>query len=683
MLLLGICGGLDFPYENELNFQTVDLHDAAAVLVKDGKVLAAIEEERLNRIKHSNKSSLFSAAKFVLDSQGYQLSDVDKICYYSTEDFANYMLKSIPRRQFIPIRQRLLEKIQRSFGTTIQEDKLCFVHHHLAHAMSTYAMSGFDKSLVLTIDESGDGIAGMVLKGEDGKLEVLEEIPRKYSLGRFYADAIGYLGFKIFDEYKVMGLAPYGNPDTYRDVFRAFYQLLPNGQYKTMNEYFNVLNNLDGIPRKKGEEFTQVHMDVAAALQEALEKIVFHKLEYYKETLGLDHLCLAGGVAQNCTLNGKLLYAGTFKDMFVQPASYDAGTALGAALYEYYANSNGTGFGGKRLQEVYWGRDIGANGDIETVLSKWDRFLDIRKSGDVTADTAKALADGSVVGWVQGRSEFGPRALGNRSILADPRPAENKDIINAMVKKREAFRPFAPSVLEEYVDEYYVAPDSMKQFPFMTFVLDVKEDKQKILGAVTHVDGTARIQSVSKKTNPKYWRLIDEFRKLTGIPVVLNTSFNNNVEPIVDSVEDAITCYLTTKLNTLVVGDYIMTKKEVDYTAYLDMTAHIPLHVELNSTRKSVSADEVSQDFEIRDNYIVASNAMMHGVIVFSDLSHGLVKSTVSKTMYRLLSAVDGKKTVRELFTGLGVSDEAPMAELVDELVSLWTLRLVRLRPAG
>lgn len=685
MITLGFNGGIDFPYENEFNFQSVDLHDSAAALVVDGKVVSAIEEERLNRIKHSNKTSIFSAVGFVLDDYGISIEDVDKICYYMTEETCNRLLKFVSTKNFVPIRQRIVRKINQRFACNLNEDKLCFVHHHLAHAVSTYNMSGFDDSLILTIDAYGDGLSGMVLKVENSHMEVMEKIPERESLGKFYTELIGYLGFRNFDEYKVMGLAPYGNPETYRNVFKGFYQLLPNGRFKINTEYFALLNNLEGIPREKDEPFTQVHKDLAAALQESLEIMVFHLLKHHKSQHDFKRLCLAGGVAQNCTLNGKILYSGMFEDVFVQPASYDAGTAIGAALYAYHESTKNNGNANVRLESVYWGTDIGSNDEILARLRNWETFVEYEKVENIAEKTAGLLADGAVVGWVQGKSEFGPRALGNRSILADPRPPENKDIINAMVKKREAFRPFAPSVLEEYVEEYYEVPGTYKKFPFMTFVLNVQKEKQKILGAVTHVDGTARIQSVSKETNPKYWQVIDEFRKLTGIPVLLNTSFNNNVEPIVDSFEDAVVCYLTTKLNYLVVGDYLIKKREVKPRHYLDMIPRIPLHIQLVHTRKQVSEHQFEDFYEIRDNFLKTKNVMGSNALFFPDLSFGLLKADIQAPLYDALKKADGKTSLLELINNDHQisGDDTEIESIMGEIIKLWTLRLIKLKPVS
>lgn len=683
MILLGLNGGLDFPYENEFNFQSVDLHDAAAALVVDGKVVSAIEEERLNRIKHSNKTSLFSAAKFVLEDYGVSMKDVDKVCFYMTEETCNTMLRAIHQRDFAAVRIRIAQKIKQLFACDFEEKKLSFVHHHLAHAVSAYAMSGFNETLILSIDGSGDGISVMVLNAKNGKMEVLDTLSRKDSLGRFYTGLIGYLGFKYFDEYKVMGLAPYGDPTNYRDIFEAFYNLLPNGRFEINSQFYNLLNNLEGIPRKKGEPITQLHKDVAASIQEALEIMVFHLLKHYKNEYNPRNLCLAGGVAQNCTLNGKILYSGMFEDVFVQPASYDAGTALGAALYTYYSNPrNQSDFNSNpRLEHVYWGTDLGTNDEILEKLRSWETFVEYEKVDNAAQRAAQLLADGFVIGWARGRSEFGPRALGNRSILADPRPPENKDVINAMVKKREAFRPFAPSVLEEYVEEYYEVPFKYKKFPFMTFVLNVNQDKQEILGAVTHVDGTARIQTVSRETNAKYWELIDEFRKITGIPILLNTSFNNNVEPIVNTFEDTMVCYLTTKINYLVLGDYLIRKKDIDPLGYLEMIPSFPLHIVLNHNKKLVSRDKYVNVYEVRDNFLTSNKSVADDAFLFPDLSFGVVKREVSGELYSLLLQVDGKESLEELMDSQHYRDEDQRRGLIDELLNLWISRLIIMKP--
>lgn len=485
MRILGITMSIPLKFEMSVISNTYGFgHDAAAVLVEDGILISGIEEERLNRIKHTNKAPI-SAMKFCLYSNHLILKDIDAIAVNFDETYINSVLKEMylldrKQKEFYDARFYVHRAVIEAFGEDVEDNKIIFVPHHIAHAESTYALSGFDESLVLVIDGMGDNIA--------------------------------------------------------------------------------------------------------ATLQYSLEEIVLHILKEYSKVTGHLKLCLAGGVAHNCSLNGKLLYSGLFQDIFVQPAAHDAGGAIGAALHIIKNNKKNINI--SRLDNVYFGTNIGDSNEILDSLNKWHEFINFRKSNNIEKDTAKLLSEGSVIGWVQGRSEFGPRALGNRSILADPRPSQNKVIINEMVKKRESYRPFAPSVLDEYIDQYFILPTNQKQFPFMNFVLKVKEEKQPILGAVTHIDGTARVQTVSKSTNVKYWSLINEFSKLTGVHILLNTSFNNNAEPIVDSVEDSIVCFLTTKLNYLIIDNYIISKKKNDYKKYLNMIPNLVPHILLCETKK-------------------------------------------------------------------------------------------------
>lgn len=653
MKILGITGSLNLVHEDSSG----ETHDGTAALVIDGHVKAAIEEERLNRIKHTDKFPI-NAIRFVLQDQGLQLEDLDQICYYSIQ---NYFFQG---EESIPLVEKIQELLFAEFGVKIQREKLYFVHHHLAHAVSTFYMSGFDRSLVVSIDGTGDGVSGMILNGEGKNLERLESLSNENSLGIYYLNVIYILGYKQFDEYKVMGLAPYGNPTVYRDLFRTFYRLLPEGRYEI--DLKKVKKAYLLTPRrKKNEPFTQVHKDIAAALQESLEDIVMHVLTHYQKKYNHTRLCLAGGVAHNCSMNGRILYSGLFEDIFVQPASHDAGCAVGAALYRYYELNPGETC--PPLQHLYWGTPTGDNHSILTTLESWQEFLEYRETENITQRTAELLAEGAVIGWVQGRSEFGPRALGNRSIVADPRPPENKDIINAMVKKREAYRPFAPSVLEEYVEDYYTVPFQNKQnmFPYMVFVVKVNPDKQDILGAVTHTDGTARIQTVSKKTNPMYWQLIDQFRKITGIPIVLNTSFNNNAEPIVDSVNDAIVCFLTTKLNYLVIGDYLVNKKSEENADYSRLVMNLPVHNVMTRTIRYNSSDRPNSVYEIKNNF-----------------ENGY-RSMLTPEVFTLISEADNGITLGNLMGKHGFNGNERAKTIMAELLDLWTRRFIRLYPPG
>ncbi|MCP4347097.1 MAG: nodulation protein [Desulfobacterales bacterium] len=662
MIVVGLAGYGESVYENKMNLPYWLGHDTAAVLLKDGKVLAGSEEERLNRIKHTNKMWAQSL-RFCLESSGITPRDVDAFACNLTEESYNMLLKKLclhnPKFEGLTdARAFLTDMISRQLNCEIDPGKIMFVHHHLCHAESAYFHSGYDNALVLTADGQGDMMSGSVYSAWGSELEHLKFFSASDSLGDLYTESIRFLGYKLFDEYKVMGLAPYGDPGKYRDILNSFYQLLPDGEYRIFLDRIVSLYSVL-TPRKKGEPFTQTHKDIAASLQEALEKIMFHILTHYQKVTAHKNICLAGGVAHNCTVNGKILYSGMFEDIFVQPAAHDAGCALGAALHVH--NSQKSSARPEPVRHVFWGTDIGDNNFIQKTLELWKPLVQFEKQENICKEAARLMADGAVIGWVQGRSEFGPRALGNRSILADPRPAENKERINMMVKKREGYRPFAPSVLEEYVDEYFET-NGKKSFPFMIFVLNVNQDKRESLGAITHVDGTARIQSVSGDTNPMYWQLINEFRKITGIPIVLNTSFNNNAEPIVDSLEDSIACYLTTGLNYFVAGDYLVSKKNISYKNYLDMTVSLPIFTGLRKAGRFVSENEFCTSDEIYCNFDGGRSAQL------------------SSQAYELLTKADKEKTLGDLCRSLAISEEQT-EEVINEIVELWSQRLVVIEP--
>lgn len=665
MLVLGWYGGitLERPHQDLRKFSYGGIcHDAAAVLVDDGKVVAAIEEERLSRLKHTGKLPV-NAVQFCLDSYGVNYSDIDKFVFSTREQEVdlgyrmNYTLYNDLKYKYD--KDMFCDVLYQSYGMKFRRENLSFVEHHISHASSAYYMSGFDRSLILTIDgASSEGFAGYVISADGDSFNVLHRVGNMDSLGALYIAVIRLIGYLPHDEYKVMGLAPYGDPSKYRDIFNKVYTLLPEGRFQiNWLNYMSLYNYIP--PRGKGEGFTQEHKDLAATLQEALEVIVMHMLEYYRKVTGHTRLCMAGGVAHNCSMNGKILYSGLFDEVFVQPAAHDAGTALGAALY--VSKTQNTNARLPRLQHLYWGTNVGENDKIHSLLKKWEKFLSFKKDDNIIETTARLIADGYVVGWVQGRSEFGPRALGNRSILADPRPPENKTVINAMVKKREGYRPFAPSIMEEYLGDFYEVPQSAAPLSFMNFVLQTKRDKWDVLGAVTHVDGSARVQTVSKETNRKYWELINEFRKLTGIPVLLNTSFNNNVEPIVDSEEDAIVSFLTTKIHYLVIGDYLITKNDVRITDYMDMLMQRPIGSEL---KKSI---DYSDDYKTCTTYRIR----MH----FGDK----YCSKISENAFNLLESCNGEKTLNVLFNENNIND-SDRENVINEILQLWSNRLVILR---
>ena len=669
MLVLGFHGGS--KRDDEDNRFGFALHDSAAVLIKDGVVLAAIEEERLNRIKHSNCFP-FQAIKYCLAEQQIDLTNVDRITTNMEETMFDFMVKQAflenAELKTPTGRQFLASLFEREFGVNISE-KIRFCKHHIAHAWSAFAPSAYDSSLILVLDGDGDNRSGMVLLGEGNRLVTLKEYGLNQSLGNLYTDIIKLLGYNRFDEYKVMGLAPYGNPAAYTSLFEKCYRLLPNGDYVlespvTWMLQFNAAGLLDQA-RRRGEPFSQVHQDIAAALQTTLERIVLHILSHYQKETKQRRLCLAGGVAHNCTLNGKILYSNLFEKVFVQPAAHDAGGAWGSALAVFYHER--TPYRSPKIEQIYFGTDTPHDDALAAELDLWSDFLSFEKVPQISQKAAQLIAAGAVIGWVQGRSEFGPRALGNRSILADPRPASNKLLINQMVKKREAFRPFAPSILEESLHEFFDVPRDRAEFPFMIFVLKVREQMREMLGAITHVDGTARVQTVAKKNNPTYWELIDEFRKLTGIPILLNTSFNNNAEPIVNSPEEAIVCFLTTGLNYLVIGNYLVSKKELDDSrhTYQTLVPELPKCRRLIKRKSRVADGELKTVFEIEGTM---SRFFARPVMA------------VSEQVFSMLEAADGNKTIGELSAQTGLADGG-CKELVNELLELWSQRFITLRP--
>lgn len=667
MLVLGFSGGYDLINESR-HLKVTQLHDAAAVLVEDGNILFAIEEERLNRIKHTNKLPV-QAIRACLDSRKVRLKDIDVFSYYLQRPDSwlhpdNEGLRGPRFSTRVPFFQ---ERFRCGLGEEVDGNKFRFVHHHYAHAMSAFALSGYENSLVITLDGEGDGCAGIVLKVDGNNCEALASFAQykpldiisiNNSLGYFYISVIDYLGYKCFDEYKVMGLAPYGDPKRLRSMFRTFYTLLPEGKYEIHYDKMIACSNAF-TRRRKGEPFTQEHKDIAAALQEALEDMAFHVIRHYKEVTQQDNLCLAGGVAHNCTLNGKILRSGMFKNVFIQPASHDAGCALGAALLSYYQMMPAAKTPSK-IEHVYWGKDIGSDDDIRQHLTRWQGFLEFSRRDDIIERTAELLANGQAVGWVQGRSEFGPRALGNRSILADARPASNKDRINQLVKKREAYRPFAPSVIEEEVETFFDVQPERAQLGFMTLVVDVKKDKRQLLGAVTHIDGTARIQTVSRHTNGRFWMLIRAFGKRTGVPVLLNTSFNNHAEPIVDSAEDAIICFLTTGLNYLVIGDYLVKRKDISWQDYSRLSISLPPHVLLHPIK----------------------GAGDDGPFYLAVTYDNKTRHTVSAEMFEVLGFANTNLSVKEIMSKTGRRETETAEPIIDNLIDLWSQRLVILSPS-
>lgn len=564
--------------------------DASACLLVDGQVVSATEEERIRRIKHW-AGFPSEAIKFCLEDAGLTLQDIDVVTI-SRDPYANFSLKVLSalknRLSFGNIKDRVsnirkASNIEDEFRLNFPDQflkmkaKFVNVEHHRSHLASAFFVSPFEESAVLSIDGFGDFSSVMTSFGKGNQLTVLDKVNYPHSLGVFYTAFTQYLGFPHYgDEYKVMGLAPYGKA-LYKEQVRQVVELTSDGLFKLNLNFFNHTRNgvnmtwTDGIPfvdtmysnqfiksfgpaRGKEEELSQYHKDLAASVQAVTEEVIFHMAEHLRLKTKSENLCLAGGVGQNSVANGKIILNTGFKNLYIPPAAHDAGTSIGSALYYYHQTEKNnrtlvskTGYYGYKASKE----------EIEETLKRnnvaYQYFDDREALIDIVTDR---IIDGQVIGWYQGRAEFGPRALGHRSIIADPRRNDAKEILNLKIKRRESFRPFAPSILIEKVPDYFEQTDEV---PFMEKVFIIKPDMRDKIPAVTHVDGTGRLQSVDKKNEPIYHRLIERFNEKTGVPILLNTSFNEN-EPIVNTPQEALDCYLRTKMDVLVMDNFYIAR---------------------------------------------------------------------------------------------------------------------------
>jgi carbamoyltransferase len=569
--------------------------DSSAALVQDGKLIAAAEEERFRRIKHWAGFPAHAIA-YCLREAGVQISDVEHVAF-NQDSRANlirkigYFLTKRPNINLVlnRVRNRRARKglqvlLEQGFpGQTVRAE-FHGVEHHLAHLSSAFHVCPFDQAAVASIDGFGDFSSAAWGAAHGCEISTHGRVYFPHSLGIFYQALTQYLGFPRYgDEYKVMGLAPYGRP-VFLEAMRKIVRLLPNGGFELDLKFFRhhredvpyqwvdgspefgdlfspALEQLLGPRRHPADPLEDRHRDIARSAQALYEEAFFNLLDVLQKRCGLTDLALAGGCAMNSVANGKVRRMTPFRRVYVQAAAGDAGGAIGSAFAVWHK------LGGKRtfvMDHAYWGPAFGA-ADIAPLLATHRSDLsvanctveEISEEAALCRRTAAAIADGQVVGWFQGRMEWGPRALGNRSILCDPRRADMKALLNAKIKRRESFRPFAPSVLEEAVSEWFEEDDAV---PFMMQVFQIREEKRNSIPAVTHVDGSGRLQTVSRLTNPRYYRLIDSFRNLTGVPMVLNTSFNEN-EPVVCEPKEALECFLRTRMDVLVMGDTVVERR--------------------------------------------------------------------------------------------------------------------------
>lgn len=580
-------------------------HDSAAALIRDGKIIAAAQEERFSRKKHD--PSFPAAAIQSCLKEGNIQDDLDAVVFYDKpilkfhrilqthfsvapkglRSFVMTVPVWMKRKLWIPME---IENNLQKLGIQMPED-LFFIKHHQSHAASAFFPSPFQKAAILTVDGVGEWSTSTIGIGKNSHIEILKEIQFPHSIGLLYSAFTYFTGFKVNSgEYKLMGLAPYGKPVYTQQILDHLIDLKDDGSFRMNMAYFGYLDKLamtnikfhklfSGPPRKPESEITQREMDIARSIQAVTEEIILRMAKHAKQVTGEENLCLAGGVALNCVANGRILREGPFKDIWIQPAAGDAGGALGAALFAWHQIYNKSRQTDNR-DDIMCGSMIGpeySDGEIEKFIQNQNAVGNRLKENEWAHTVAKLIADGNVVGLFSGRMEFGPRALGSRSILGDPRSLKMQSIMNLKIKFRESFRPFAPSCLEEKAADYF---ELDRHSPYMLIVAPVRKEKciferdgspnsfrnrihqiRSDLPAITHVDYTARIQTVNRDIHPRFYRLIQAFESITGYGVVINTSFNVRGEPIVCTPEDAYKCFMRTEMDYLVMGNYLLDKR--------------------------------------------------------------------------------------------------------------------------
>lgn len=584
-------------------------HDSAVCILEDGEILYSLHEERITRIKH-DKNFPKESLKVGLKKLNLDLNDIDHIVFFDKpflkferllETYVNYspfagyqsFKKSIP----IWIKDKLFQKdliiqeLKIIFNETKKDHidkKLLFSEHHLSHASSAFFPSKFEESAIITMDGVGEWATTTFGIGKKNKIEILNEIRYPHSLGLLYSAFTYFLGFEVNSgEYKLMGLAPFGEPKYFDLIIKNLVDVKDDGSFILNQKFFNYsvgltmtnsnFSKLFKISRRDPQnEINKTHMDIAASIQKVLEYIILKICRHVKKVTNMKNLCLSGGVALNCVANYKIGLEKIFEKIWVQPASGDAGSSIGAAMYLYYhildkqriVESN------DKMKGCYLGNEY-SHEEILKALKKFDLNFSESTDNEISKFISKEISDGKIIGWFQGKSEFGPRALGSRSILADPRPIDMQKKLNLKIKFRESFRPFAPSILSDYQNDWF---ESFNQNPYMSFVSKTKdfelEEKYKFNGfeslnyikskikAVTHLDGTARVQTVFKNLNTKFYNLIESFFKITGVPILINTSFNVRGEPIVETPDDAIKCFLGTEIDYLIIENFVISKKD-------------------------------------------------------------------------------------------------------------------------
>lgn len=663
MFTLGLAGGLDPIYEQKLDAPENYTYDGAAVLLEDGVVVAAIEEERLDRIKHSNKLPV-QAIQFCLQSRDLRLSDLHSIAYYVDEASADGLLtrQYLARPEFsrrLNARELMHQTLSAALACDFEPSKLRFYEHRLTHAASALHQSGFSESLVFVIDNTGGLYAGRRQPGAAASLEILATTSRDQSVQKLCHAVLPLLGLGLFEEYKALALASLGDADAFRGPVSALYQLLPNGDYRLhLDKVPQLITEI--VPPRCGAPLSQHHFDLAASLQAAIEEIVLHVAAYHQEKTGFRHLCVAGGMAENVETNSRFVYSGLFDEVFVHPAAYDSGCALGAALLA--SQDHGCPTPQVRVRSVGWGSRLKGSVEAEQELRRWGQFLQIRRSADIVRDAADALGAGALVAWVQGQSDFGSRALGNRNVFAHPSGTEVRERLHRALGRQETYRSLALFVREEEVHDWCDLPAGYSALPFQTFTVRLREEKHEQASAALCAHGRARVQTVSRELQPRLWSLLGEVGGIAGAPALLSTSFNRSTEPTVESIEHAATCFINSVLDYLIVGDVIVKKVERLREAWMSMWVSIPPFAQVVRTKGHRERQRHATRDEMRATY-----------------SPGVSRG-VTRALGDLLTELDDAIPLRDLLERAAIEPERK-AELVDEILLLASVGMISLLP--
>ncbi len=666
LLTLGLAGGLDPVHSQILDSPENYTYDGAAVLLADGVVVAAVEEERLNRIKHSNKFPV-AAIRFCLSHYGATIADIDHIAYYVDEAAADGLLallylerSDMPRR--LDARTLLQATIARAFDCAVDPARLRFYEHRLTHAACAMHQSGFADSLVYVIDNAGGLYRGRRAPGGTVDLDPILLTPPAKSIQKLCHAVLPHLGLTLFEEYKALALAGQGDPARFATTVGALYELLPEGDYRLRLDRAGVL--IDAVAPPRGEPPSQAHYDLAAALQAAMERIVLHVLEHHRRASGLRTVCMAGGMAENIATNGAVLRSGLFDDVFVHPVAHDAGCALGAALLA--AQAAGCPSAVARVASVGWGSAIGDGTDPARRVAAWPGLAEVERCADPPRYAADRIADGALVGWVRGRSDFGTHALGSRNVFARAEIAANRERLHQALGRPERYRPLAALVRAEDLGDWCVLPPGIDALPFQTFAVEIRDNRRAALAGAMCPDGTACVQSVVRDADPALWRMLTDLGARTStpavLPAVLSASFNRSSEPTVETLDDAIACFLDSGIDHLVVGDIVAAKAATDWDARRALRLSLPPHVQMLRTSGWIERSHGRVASELRT---ATSPAVRRGV---------------TPELAALLGAFDDDVAIGDLLTRAGL-DEAGERALIGEIGALWSAGLIRLRP--